>query len=136
MPETDTPDLPDVVDDVVQENDDDWVTDYFGGEDGALNYAVGQVLERVGGSAHPGRVHELLEERVDDVQLVYLMGDREDWGRARAIAGPFVRPGDFAAFEEAYVEANQTDVFAEIWVATRQAPPRVLETGTGGETDE
>jgi aspartyl-tRNA(Asn)/glutamyl-tRNA(Gln) amidotransferase subunit B len=48
---------------VIEENKSGWVEDYEDGEDGALNFAVGQVMEKVGGSAHPMEVKQrLLEE--------------------------------------------------------------------------
>ncbi|MFB6112711.1 MAG: Asp-tRNA(Asn)/Glu-tRNA(Gln) amidotransferase subunit GatB [Halodesulfurarchaeum sp.] len=43
----------------------DAVSDYHEGEDGALNYLVGQVMQRTGGSADPGTVNSLLRERLD-----------------------------------------------------------------------
>jgi aspartyl-tRNA(Asn)/glutamyl-tRNA(Gln) amidotransferase subunit B len=41
------------------------VDDYHAGEDGALNFLVGQVMAATGGSAEPGRVNELLRERLE-----------------------------------------------------------------------
>jgi aspartyl-tRNA(Asn)/glutamyl-tRNA(Gln) amidotransferase subunit B len=41
------------------------VDDYHAGEDGALNFLVGQVMGKTGGSADPGTVNELLRERLD-----------------------------------------------------------------------
>ena len=43
----------------------DAVEDYHAGEDGALNFLVGQVMAETGGSADPGTVNELLRERLD-----------------------------------------------------------------------
>ncbi|MUV86634.1 Asp-tRNA(Asn)/Glu-tRNA(Gln) amidotransferase subunit GatB [Natronomonas sp. CBA1123] len=40
----------------------DAVEDYHAGEDGALNFLVGQVMQETGGSADPGTVNELLRE--------------------------------------------------------------------------
>jgi len=40
------------------------VEDYHAGEDGALNFLVGQVMGETGGSADPGTVNELLRERL------------------------------------------------------------------------
>ncbi|WP_336034714.1 Asp-tRNA(Asn)/Glu-tRNA(Gln) amidotransferase subunit GatB [Halobacterium yunchengense] len=40
------------------------VEDYHSGEDGALNFLVGQVMARTGGSADPGQVNELLREEL------------------------------------------------------------------------
>jgi len=42
----------------------DAVDDYHAGEDGALNYLVGQVMQATGGSADPGEVNRLLRERL------------------------------------------------------------------------
>ena len=41
------------------------VEDYHAGEDGALNFLVGQVMSETGGSADPGTVNELLRERLE-----------------------------------------------------------------------
>ena len=41
------------------------VEDYHAGEDGALNFLVGQVMAATGGSADPGTVNELLRERLE-----------------------------------------------------------------------
>jgi len=41
------------------------VEDYHAGEDGALNYLVGQVMAETGGSADPGTVNELLRAELD-----------------------------------------------------------------------
>ena len=43
----------------------DAVEDYYAGEDGALNFLVGQVMAQTGGSADPGQVNELLREQLD-----------------------------------------------------------------------
>jgi aspartyl-tRNA(Asn)/glutamyl-tRNA(Gln) amidotransferase subunit B len=42
----------------------DAVADYHAGEDGALNFLVGQVMQATGGSADPGTVNELLREEL------------------------------------------------------------------------
>jgi aspartyl-tRNA(Asn)/glutamyl-tRNA(Gln) amidotransferase subunit B len=42
------------------------VEDYYAGEDGALNFLVGQVMGKTGGSADPGTVNQLLRDRLDD----------------------------------------------------------------------
>ncbi|MEZ3115060.1 Asp-tRNA(Asn)/Glu-tRNA(Gln) amidotransferase subunit GatB [Halobaculum sp. MBLA0147] len=42
----------------------DAVEDYHAGEDGALNFLVGQVMAETGGSADPGTVNELLREEL------------------------------------------------------------------------
>jgi aspartyl-tRNA(Asn)/glutamyl-tRNA(Gln) amidotransferase subunit B len=47
----------------IEENP-DAVADYHDGEDGALNFLVGQVMQRTGGSADPGDVNELLREEL------------------------------------------------------------------------
>ncbi|XVH30592.1 Asp-tRNA(Asn)/Glu-tRNA(Gln) amidotransferase subunit GatB [Haloferacaceae archaeon DSL9] len=44
----------------------DAVEDYRGGEEGALNFLVGQVMQKSRGSADPGSVNRLLRERLDD----------------------------------------------------------------------
>ena len=44
----------------------DAVGDYHEGEDGALNFLVGQVMGKTGGSADPGTVNELLRERLEE----------------------------------------------------------------------
>ncbi len=47
----------------VEENP-DAVDDYHAGEDGALNFLVGQVMAATGGSADPGTVNQLLREEL------------------------------------------------------------------------
>lgn len=42
------------------------IDDYRAGEDGAINYLVGQVMAKTGGSADPGEVNDLLEEKLDE----------------------------------------------------------------------
>jgi aspartyl-tRNA(Asn)/glutamyl-tRNA(Gln) amidotransferase subunit B len=42
----------------------DAVDDFHAGEDGALNFLVGQVMQATGGSADPGTVNELLREEL------------------------------------------------------------------------
>jgi aspartyl-tRNA(Asn)/glutamyl-tRNA(Gln) amidotransferase subunit B len=44
----------------------DAVEDYHSGEDGALNFLVGQVMQETGGSADPGDVNQLLRERLEE----------------------------------------------------------------------
>ena len=44
----------------------DTVSDYYDGEDNALNFLVGQVMQETGGSADPGQVNELLREELDE----------------------------------------------------------------------
>jgi aspartyl-tRNA(Asn)/glutamyl-tRNA(Gln) amidotransferase subunit B len=41
------------------------VDDYHAGEDGALNFLVGQVMQSTGGSADPGTVNEKLRDELD-----------------------------------------------------------------------
>lgn len=43
----------------------DAVDDYHSGEDGALNFLVGQVMQKSGGSADPGSVNQLLREELN-----------------------------------------------------------------------
>ncbi|MCD2198485.1 Asp-tRNA(Asn)/Glu-tRNA(Gln) amidotransferase subunit GatB [Halobacterium sp. KA-4] len=43
----------------------DAVEDYYAGEGGALNFLVGQVMQKTGGSADPGQVNELLREQLE-----------------------------------------------------------------------
>ena len=43
----------------------DAVADYRDGDDGAINFLVGQVMQQTGGSADPGQVNGLLRERLD-----------------------------------------------------------------------
>jgi len=43
----------------------DAVEDYHSGEDGALNFLVGRVMQRTGGSADPGEVNQLLRDHLD-----------------------------------------------------------------------
>jgi aspartyl-tRNA(Asn)/glutamyl-tRNA(Gln) amidotransferase subunit B len=42
------------------------VADYHAGEGGALNFLVGQVMQKTGGSADPGSVNGLLRDRLDE----------------------------------------------------------------------
>ncbi len=42
----------------------DAVEDYHSGEDGALNFLVGQVMQQTGGSADPGDVNQLLRDEL------------------------------------------------------------------------
>jgi aspartyl-tRNA(Asn)/glutamyl-tRNA(Gln) amidotransferase subunit B len=48
----------------IEENP-DAVADYHDGEDGAINFLVGQVMQKTGGSADPGAVNQRLRERLD-----------------------------------------------------------------------
>ncbi|PSQ40576.1 Asp-tRNA(Asn)/Glu-tRNA(Gln) amidotransferase GatCAB subunit B [Halobacteriales archaeon SW_5_68_122] len=47
------------------EDNPDAVSDYHAGEEGALNFLVGQVMQETGGSADPGTVNELLRAELD-----------------------------------------------------------------------
>ncbi|GAA0653539.1 Asp-tRNA(Asn)/Glu-tRNA(Gln) amidotransferase subunit GatB [Salarchaeum japonicum] len=51
------------VEEAIEENP-DAVEDYESGDEGALNFLVGQVMQKTGGSADPGQVNELLRERL------------------------------------------------------------------------
>jgi aspartyl-tRNA(Asn)/glutamyl-tRNA(Gln) amidotransferase subunit B len=51
------------VEEAIEENP-DAVEDYENGEDGALNFLVGQVMQKSKGSADPGTVNQLLRERL------------------------------------------------------------------------
>ncbi|WP_311171223.1 Asp-tRNA(Asn)/Glu-tRNA(Gln) amidotransferase subunit GatB [Halobellus ordinarius] len=44
----------------------DAVEDYHAGEGGAINFLVGQVMSKTGGSADPGDVNRLLRERLEE----------------------------------------------------------------------
>ncbi|GGL32135.1 aspartyl/glutamyl-tRNA amidotransferase subunit B [Halarchaeum grantii] len=52
------------VEEAIAENP-DAVADYEGGDEGALNFLVGQVMQKTGGSADPGQVNGLLREELD-----------------------------------------------------------------------
>ncbi|MXR20140.1 Asp-tRNA(Asn)/Glu-tRNA(Gln) amidotransferase subunit GatB [Halobacterium bonnevillei] len=52
------------VEDAIEENP-DAVEDYHAGEGGALNFLVGQVMQKTGGSADPGQVNELLRDALE-----------------------------------------------------------------------
>jgi aspartyl-tRNA(Asn)/glutamyl-tRNA(Gln) amidotransferase subunit B len=52
------------VEEAVEENP-NAVEDYHAGEGGALNFLVGQVMQKTGGSADPGQVNELLREELE-----------------------------------------------------------------------
>jgi aspartyl-tRNA(Asn)/glutamyl-tRNA(Gln) amidotransferase subunit B len=43
----------------------DAVEDYLGGDEEAINFLVGQVMQRTGGSADPGTVNEVLRDELD-----------------------------------------------------------------------
>ncbi|QLG60487.1 Asp-tRNA(Asn)/Glu-tRNA(Gln) amidotransferase subunit GatB [Halorarum salinum] len=54
----------DAVDAAIEDNP-DAVEDYHDGDEGAVNFLVGQVMAATGGSADPGTVNRLLRERLD-----------------------------------------------------------------------
>ena len=53
----------DAVEAAIDENP-DAVSDYHDGEDGAINFLVGQVMQKTGGSADPGDVNRRLREEL------------------------------------------------------------------------
>lgn len=53
------------VEEAIEENP-DTVEDYHAGEGGAINFLVGQVMQKTGGSADPGSVNGMLRERLDE----------------------------------------------------------------------
>jgi aspartyl-tRNA(Asn)/glutamyl-tRNA(Gln) amidotransferase subunit B len=60
---TDEDEVAAAVREAIEENP-DAVSDYHDGEDGAINFLVGQVMGKTGGSADPGDVNELLREEL------------------------------------------------------------------------
>jgi aspartyl-tRNA(Asn)/glutamyl-tRNA(Gln) amidotransferase subunit B len=52
------------VTEAIEENP-DAVEDYHAGEGGAINFLVGQVMQKTGGSADPGTVNEKLRAELD-----------------------------------------------------------------------
>jgi aspartyl-tRNA(Asn)/glutamyl-tRNA(Gln) amidotransferase subunit B len=54
----------DAVEAAIDENP-DAVSDYHDGEDGAINFLVGQVMQKTGGSADPGDVNQRLREELE-----------------------------------------------------------------------
>jgi aspartyl-tRNA(Asn)/glutamyl-tRNA(Gln) amidotransferase subunit B len=52
------------VTEAIEENP-DAVEDYHAGEGGAINFLVGQVMQKTGGSADPGDVNQLLRDELD-----------------------------------------------------------------------
>ena len=61
---TDADAVADAVSEAIAENP-DAVEDYHAGEDGALNFLVGQVMQKTRGSADPGTVNELLRAELE-----------------------------------------------------------------------
>jgi len=55
----------DAVEAAIAENP-DTVSDYYDGEDNALNFLVGQVMQKTGGSADPGEVNGFLREELSE----------------------------------------------------------------------
>jgi aspartyl-tRNA(Asn)/glutamyl-tRNA(Gln) amidotransferase subunit B len=53
------------VEEAIEENP-DAVEDYHAGEGGALNFLVGQVMQKSRGSADPGTANQLLREQLDE----------------------------------------------------------------------
>ncbi len=53
------------VEDAIDENP-DAVADYENGDEGAINFLVGQVMQKTGGSADPGQVNGLLRDELDE----------------------------------------------------------------------
>jgi aspartyl-tRNA(Asn)/glutamyl-tRNA(Gln) amidotransferase subunit B len=53
------------VTEAIEENP-DAVSDYHAGEGGAINFLVGQVMQKTGGSADPGDVNGLLREQLEE----------------------------------------------------------------------
>jgi aspartyl-tRNA(Asn)/glutamyl-tRNA(Gln) amidotransferase subunit B len=53
------------VTEAIEENP-DAVSDYHAGEDGAINFLVGQVMRKTGGSADPGDVNQLLRDELEE----------------------------------------------------------------------
>ena len=51
------------VEDAISENP-EAVSDVESGDEGAINFLVGQVMGKTGGSADPGQVNQLLRERL------------------------------------------------------------------------
>jgi aspartyl-tRNA(Asn)/glutamyl-tRNA(Gln) amidotransferase subunit B len=61
---TDEGAVEDAVSEAIEENP-DAVADYEAGEDGAINFLVGRVMQKTGGSADPGDVNEKLRAQMD-----------------------------------------------------------------------
>ncbi|RQG99029.1 Asp-tRNA(Asn)/Glu-tRNA(Gln) amidotransferase subunit GatB [Natrarchaeobius oligotrophus] len=61
---TDEDDVQEAVVEAIDENP-DAVADYEAGEDGAINFLVGQVMQKTGGSADPGDVNQLLRAELE-----------------------------------------------------------------------
>jgi aspartyl-tRNA(Asn)/glutamyl-tRNA(Gln) amidotransferase subunit B len=61
---TDADEVAAAVEAAIEENP-EAVADYHDGDDGAINFLVGQVMQATGGSADPGAVNELLREELE-----------------------------------------------------------------------
>ena len=61
---TDEGEVEQAVAETIEENP-EAVADYDDGDDGAINFLVGQVMQKTGGSADPGAVNGLLREKLD-----------------------------------------------------------------------
>ncbi|MFB6282402.1 MAG: Asp-tRNA(Asn)/Glu-tRNA(Gln) amidotransferase subunit GatB [Halobacteria archaeon] len=55
------------VESVLEENG-DAVDDYLSGDEGSVNYLVGQVMQETGGSADPGDVNRILREKLNEIE--------------------------------------------------------------------
>ena len=53
------------VEKVIEENPEE-VDDYYGGEEGAMSYLVGQVLQNTNGNVSPTLVHKEVKEQLND----------------------------------------------------------------------
>ncbi|KDE58221.1 glutamyl-tRNA amidotransferase [Halostagnicola sp. A56] len=62
---TDDDEVQSAVVEAIEENP-DAVGDYESGDDGAINFLVGQVMQKTGGSADPGDVNQLLRAELED----------------------------------------------------------------------
>ncbi|AHF98728.1 aspartyl/glutamyl-tRNA amidotransferase subunit B [Halostagnicola larsenii XH-48] len=62
---TDDDEVQSAVVEAIEENP-DAVADYESGDDGAINFLVGQVMQKTGGSADPGDVNQLLRAELED----------------------------------------------------------------------
>jgi len=49
---------------VIEENHSGWVEDYEDGDDGALSFAVEQIVEKTSGRAHPTEAKQRLLEQL------------------------------------------------------------------------
>jgi aspartyl-tRNA(Asn)/glutamyl-tRNA(Gln) amidotransferase subunit B len=61
---TDSSEVEQAVREAIEENP-EAVQDYHDGEGGAINFLVGQVMQKTGGSADPGDVNGLLRAELD-----------------------------------------------------------------------